>query len=110
MTKQLFSFYFLAEPGSSRVRYVGITSKTASERLDRHMQCRGGTRKKIRWLKRVGRPSLIVISKRNVTKTKALLLEKFWIQLFRGLGLNLLNGVPRFHRKNSKRTRRGRRK
>lgn len=95
---KLFSFYLLCEPGSYVVRYVGITTKNPLSRLSQHLRLKSGTRRKRRWLEKVGCPRLVVLSHREVTKTKALKLEKTWVKLFRGMGANLLNARPRYRK------------
>lgn len=91
----IFSVYILREAGNPEIRYVGITSKSLSSRLYKHLkQERHRNAYKGRWIDQVlskGGEIEIIPIVNNVESDIAESLEIFYIKRFRQLGFRLTN-------------------
>lgn len=93
MRRVYYTIYTLSDPISKEIRYVGITTQPIQNRLYSHLSCRYNA-KKYKWIcnlkKRKLRP--IIEELDYVVASKSKREENFWIEQFRGMGFNLLNG------------------
>ena len=88
----MITIYGLIDPRSQQLKYVGMTSKELSVRLDRHMREVGHCHKRswIQGLKKVGlKPDIFEIE--NVDDTEWEEAERFWISYFKYIGCRLTN-------------------
>lgn len=95
--KNKILIYYLSDPISGEIRYVGQTSKTLEERLKIHLRDANYKKnnRRVSWIKSIVKkgfiPRIEFIEEVNCEEWQ--FWEMYWIEQFKAWGFNLTNGT-----------------
>lgn len=90
-----YKVYFLTDPQSLEIKYIGITSQSIKSRLSEHLYIsKSGTHHNANWIKKLARRGLkpsIQILQSFINEKDCIDAEQYWISYFKSVGCKLTN-------------------
>ncbi len=88
--------YYLSDPETNEIRYIGQTVKLLKYRLSSHIYDSKRIRNhRTNWIRSIVnkglKPNIVLIE--EVNKSSYIEREKYWIEYYKNLGFNLVNGT-----------------